>query len=97
MTDLHLDHLRYLRNQPYRRRVHARLRRLVAERRGKVADPDVLHVLREVDDRCCRREPWALTYVLILQALAADGERVAGLVSDAGGVSMIVPPVEAAR
>ena len=77
MTDFTIDHLRYLRNQPYRRRVHARLRRLIAEGRGKVAGMDVLH---EAGDRCCRREPWPLTFAALLQSLANDGERVVGLV-----------------
>lgn len=70
---LQLDHLRYLRNQPYRRGVHGRMRRLIAEAPGTVSELCVLH---EADHRCCRRQPWAATYVDLLSALAADGERV---------------------
>ncbi len=77
MTHLSLDHLHYLRNQTYRRRLNARLRRLIAEEPGKVSRLTVVH---EHDDRCCRREPWRDTYVRLIAALHDDGERVLGVV-----------------
>lgn len=82
VTRLELDHLRYLKNRVYRRRVRARLRRLIAEEKGRLSQMDVLH---EADDRCCRREPWAVTYTSLLAELAADGERVVGVAAVAVG------------
>lgn len=70
---LTLDHLRYVRNRTYRRRALGRLRRFIAEGRGTVARLEVWH---EHDHRCCRREPWPITYRALLLALRDDGESV---------------------
>jgi UTP:GlnB (protein PII) uridylyltransferase len=76
VTDLELDHLQYIRHQPYRR-VHARLRRLSAERPQTLS---LLTVLHEADNRCCNCETWPTSYVKLLGSLADDGERVLGVV-----------------
>jgi hypothetical protein len=77
MVDLELDHLRYVRHRPYRRRVHARLRRLISEQPHALS---LLTVIHEADNRCCRREPWQTSYITLLQSLRDDGERVLGIV-----------------
>jgi anti-sigma factor RsiW len=77
VTHLQLDHLRYIRHQSYRRDVHARLRRLIAEEPHAVSQMAVVH---EVGNRCCVREAWSVTYSKLLAALAADGEPVLGVV-----------------
>lgn len=76
MTRLELDHMRYIRSQAYRRERQARLRRLIAEEPRAISQMTVVHD----GDRCCRREPWPVTYSKLMAALAADGERVAGVV-----------------
>ena len=76
MTHLELDHMRYVQDARYRREVHARLRRLIAEEPGAVSQMSVVHD----GDRCCRREAWPVTYSKLLAALTADGERVLGVV-----------------
>jgi len=72
-----LDHLAYLMNRKYRRRVHARLRRVMRDRRNQgINDMAVIH---EADDLCCRHEPWPVTFTHLMNALAEDGERVLGV------------------
>jgi hypothetical protein len=75
MTQLDLDHGRFIANQTYRREVIARLRRLINEER--ISRMTIVH---EVDNSCCRSEPWSVTYTFLLAALWADGERVLGVV-----------------
>ncbi len=77
MTHLQLDHRRYIQSQAYRREVHARLRKLIAEKPGAMSQLAVVH---EADGRCCHREAWPVSYAALLGALAADGERVLGVV-----------------
>jgi hypothetical protein len=77
MTHLSLDHLRYIQDQAYRREVNAALRRLIAEEPRGINEMTVVH---EAGDRCCLREAWPLTYAKVMAALAADGERVLGVV-----------------
>lgn len=77
MTCLELDHMRYIRRQDYRRELHARLRRLIAEEPHAVSQMNVMH---EANNSCCRREPWPTTYSNLMGALRADGERVLGVV-----------------
>jgi hypothetical protein len=76
MTHLELDHSRYVREQNYRREIHARLRRLIAEEPHAVSQMTIWHD----GGRCCRREAWPLTYSKLIRALQADGERVVGVV-----------------
>ncbi len=74
---LALDHLRYVESQAYRREMHGRLRRLIAEQPRAMSQMTVVH---EADNSCCHRQPWALTYSNLISALRADGERVLGVV-----------------
>ncbi len=75
-TVIELDHLRYIKDRGYRRRVQAQLRRLIAEQPRAMSEMHVLHD----GDRCCRCEAWVITYASLLAALQADGERVLGVV-----------------
>ena len=75
MKELTLDHEHYLNGRPYRRRVHAAIRGLIAE--GASADLTVFH---EGDGSCCRRQPWSETYRRLLAALQADGANALGVV-----------------
>jgi hypothetical protein len=77
VTHLGLDHLRYIQSQAYRREVHGRLRRLIADEPGAISQMTVVH---EAGDSCCLREAWPVTYARLLAALAADGEPVLGVV-----------------
>jgi hypothetical protein len=76
MTHLSLDHQRYIEEQGYRREVHAGLRKLIGEEHGLSR----MTVVHEAGNRCCLREAWPLTYAKLMTALAADGERVLGVV-----------------
>ena len=71
-----LDHLAYIQNRPYRREVHARIRRLLARRPvfGR------LTVVHEASYRCCETEPWPTTSARLVQALNLDGQRTLGVV-----------------
>jgi len=77
VTSLALEHFRYIRDRPYRREFNARLRRLIAEEPRAISQMTVVH---EDDGRCCRREPWPVTYTQLVRAIQADGERVVGVV-----------------
>jgi hypothetical protein len=77
MTQLSLDHLRYIQDQAYRREVLGRLRRLIAEEPRGLSQMTVVH---EAGDICCLREPWPVTYAKLMASLTADGERVLGVV-----------------
>lgn len=66
--EVEVDHLGYLTSRPYRRAVHAALRR-TARKAGVTG----LHVLHERDDRCCEMEAWTATAWRINAALDADG------------------------
>jgi len=70
-----IDHLRYIQDRAYRREVHARLRRLIAEERHELGSADVVH---EAGNACCLREAWPVTHARIVAALTADGERMLG-------------------
>jgi hypothetical protein len=74
---LELDHLKYVRHQAYRRELHLRLRRLMAEEPKAMSQMTVVH---DADNSCCRREAWLATYANLIGALQADGERVGGFV-----------------
>jgi hypothetical protein len=76
VTVLTLDHKRYVKDQAYRRELHGRLRRLITEEPHAISQMNVVHD----GDRCCRREAWPVTYSKLIAALAADGERVLGVV-----------------
>jgi hypothetical protein len=71
-----IDHLRYSKVRSYRRRTHARIRRLVAERPEGLSNWTVLH---EHNDSCCRREPWLVTNARLIQALNDDGLPTMGM------------------
>lgn len=76
MTQVSLDHLGYITNRQYRRRVHARLRRIMKSQRHALGDMAVIH---ESDDLCCRHEPWPVTFSRLMSALSDDGEQVLGV------------------
>lgn len=65
-----IDHLRVIESPGYRQGTIERLRRLVNS--GGITDVAVLH---EHDNRCCRQEPWPLSNVRLLTALATEEER----------------------
>jgi hypothetical protein len=69
MNELAVDHLAYVSDRHYRRRVHASLRRTSA---GRIAAVNVQH---EGDNICCLLEPWQATARRLMVALAEDGER----------------------
>jgi hypothetical protein len=71
-----IDHLRYIEDQAYWREVNGRLRRFMAEGRGLSAAA----VVHEAGNACCQREAWPLTHARILAAVAADGDRMLGVV-----------------
>jgi hypothetical protein len=68
VTHVELDHLAYITDRTYRRRIHLQLRRL-AQRPGVFIE-DVWH---EPDNECCAVEPWSQTAERIVKALNMDG------------------------
>ena len=72
--EMNLDHLDYLRDRPYRRRLHAQLRRL-----ANAPGLNQLTVIHEPNDECCAIEPWPITFGRIIGATNADGIRTAGV------------------
>jgi len=70
MSELDVDHLAYVTDRHYRRRLHstfARAGRLL----GRISTLTVRH---EADEICCQLEPWPVTSERIVQVL---GEPVA--------------------
>ena len=62
-----LDHLKYIKFRPYRRRTNAALRGLAVR---ALYAMDVLH---EHNGSCCRRESWETTLAKLIQSLNDDG------------------------
>ncbi len=69
MSELDVDHLAYVSDRHYRRRVHTSLR---GTSDGRLAAVNVQH---EGDGICCLLEPWQVTAHRLMAALAEDGER----------------------
>jgi hypothetical protein len=73
--DVTIDHLRYIQDQSYRREIHARVRRFMAEGRGLSAAA----VVHEAGNACCQREAWPVTHARIVASVSADGDRMLGV------------------
>jgi hypothetical protein len=86
--DLRIDHLRYLSERPYRRLIHAELRR-----RARKSGLRTTIVEHERDWSCCRREEWPVTGLRLQRALNEDGLRTA-LVERLGTAVAIILPDE---
>lgn len=71
-----VSHYAYLHDRKHRREVHAAFHRL-AKKKGLQR----ITVVHRTDGACCELEPWPVTHVRILRALADDGLRAAGLLA----------------
>ena len=71
MSEMDVDHLAYVTDRHYRRRIQDTL-----ERVSRLLGRTTLKVLHEGDGICCQLEPWQVTSERISLALAHDGEAI---------------------